>query len=65
MYIRHISLFAFQVDFMPTAQFVLFIMSRLCAPARDDALTELKKETQLIPLFKLATIFHQQTRIPL
>ncbi|KAG8177980.1 hypothetical protein JTE90_019991 [Oedothorax gibbosus] len=40
------------LDFLKCAQFILCTMARICAPARDDNVQELRQLTQVIPLYK-------------
>jgi predicted phosphoadenosine phosphosulfate sulfurtransferase len=40
------------MDIMYYADFILSIMSRLCAPVRDEQITKLKEVKEVVPLFK-------------
>lgn len=40
------------MDVPKYAQFIISIMSKICAPVRDDHLAELKKETDIVKLFR-------------
>ena len=40
------------LDFPRYSEFVIDIMSKLCAPARDENITELKQIKEVVPLYK-------------
>ena len=40
------------LDVQYYSDFVISIMARLCAPARDDDVAKLRDEVDVIPLFK-------------
>ncbi len=40
------------LDFDKYANFIISIMARLCAPARDESIAELKQLTDIVPLYK-------------
>lgn len=46
------------LDFQYYAQYVISVMSRMCAPVRDEEIRDLMKITEVVPLFRgiLATI---------
>lgn len=39
-------------DFLPVAKYILDVLSKLCAPVRDDTIKMLKEEADLISLFR-------------
>lgn len=40
------------LDFPRYSEFVIDIMSKLCAPARDENIAELKQIKEVVPLYK-------------
>lgn len=40
------------IDVLSYAQFIISTMSRICAPARDSKIQELRQLTEVVPLYK-------------
>ncbi len=45
------------MDFSTYSEFVIDIMSKLCAPARDENIAELKQIKDVVPLYKSVLIY--------